>query len=112
MVHLFQATLGRKPVKGERVIVKCRAGDGSSPSPSLYLCSFLPGISESCSLDLYFEDDIAISVKGSTSVHLVGYFEGSYEDDEPGEDVEDDGYSDEESQDEEDEDGGSYPLID
>ena len=53
---------------------------------------------------------LAISVKGSTSVHLVGYFEGSYEDDEPGEDVEDDGYSDEEGHDEEDEDDDSYPL--
>ena len=84
----------------ERSIVKCRVGDG----PVLYLCSLLPGVAESCSLDLYFEDDIVFSVKGSASVHLVGYFEPYYDEDEPGEDI---GYSDEENESEDD----SYPFM-
>lgn len=92
-LHLSQVTLGSKKSK-ERIIVRCSVGDG----PVVYLCSLLPGIAETCSLDLYFADDVIFSVKGSSSVHLVGYFEGTDDEDAFGEDVEDDGYSDEEDE--------------
>lgn len=50
--------------------MKCKVGDG----PELLLCSLTPGVSESCSLDLLFDQDVVFSVAGSTSVHLVGYY--------------------------------------
>eukprot|EP00250_Pteridium_aquilinum_P007520 c17215_g1_i1 orf=205-1170(+) len=103
-LHLSQATLGNKK-SDERIIVKCSVAD----SPVVYLCSLLPGTVETCPLDLYFDDDVTFSVKGSTSVHLVGYFEGPFDENGSGEDVEDDGYTDEEE--EEDSEGSMDDFI-
>lgn len=52
--------------------MQCSVGD---QSPVL-LCSLLPDKSESCSLDLEFEeeDEVVFSVVGPRSVHLTGYF--------------------------------------
>ena len=46
-------------------------------NPPVLLCSLLPEKSESCSLDLEFEeedDEVVFSVVGPRSVHLTGYF--------------------------------------
>ncbi|MCO5603101.1 hypothetical protein L7F22_057246 [Adiantum nelumboides] len=92
-LHLSQATLGRHFYES-RTIVRCRVAE----SPIVHVCSLLPGTFENCSLDLFFDDDVTFSVKGPSSVYLVGYFDGVFDGNESGEDVEDDGYSDEEEE--------------
>ncbi|KAL3678599.1 hypothetical protein R1sor_021555 [Riccia sorocarpa] len=99
-LHLSQATLGLEGKSKERSVVKCKVGEG----PELLLCSLIPNVSESCSLDLLFDEDVTFSVVGTTSVHLIGYYM-PLEDDEN----EDDDYTfsseeDSEEEDEEDED--------
>lgn len=56
------------------ISVQCNVGD---QSPVL-LCSLLPEKTESCPLNLEFEeyDDVIFSVIGPRSVHLTGYFLG------------------------------------
>ncbi|KAI5070235.1 hypothetical protein GOP47_0014578 [Adiantum capillus-veneris] len=98
-LHLSQATLGNRK-SDDRTIVRCSVAE----SPFVYVCSLLPGVAETCTLDLFFDDDVTFSVKGSSSVHLVGYFDGVFDGNESGEDVEDDGYSDEEEEEEEESD--------
>lgn len=58
----------------DKILVQCNVGD---KSPVL-LCSLLPGKTESCPLNLEFEeaDDVMFSVIGPRSVHLTGYYLG------------------------------------
>ncbi|CAN0891596.1 Peptidyl-prolyl cis-trans isomerase FKBP53 [Linum grandiflorum] len=89
-LYVTQATLGLGSSK-ERSILQCSRGHNSP----IFLCSLLPGKTESCSLHLEFKDElVAFSVVGKRSIHLTGYFvseEGDYIGDEydfnSGEDV-------------------------
>ncbi|CAN1267234.1 Peptidyl-prolyl cis-trans isomerase FKBP53 [Linum perenne] len=88
-LYITQATLGLGSSK-ERSILQC-SREHDSP---IFLCSLLPGKTESCSLLLEFKDElVAFSVVGKRSIHLSGYFvaeEGDYLDDEDsGEDIAD-----------------------
>ncbi|CAM6094931.1 unnamed protein product [Calypogeia fissa] len=111
-LHLSQATLGLDAKGKERTVVKCKVGDG----PELLLCSLTPGVSESCFLDLLFDQDVVFSVAGSTSVHLVGYYMPLDDDDEEDDDYEFEGSefdSEDDLDDDDDEDSDMderYPL--
>lgn len=66
---LWQATLGLDCKGKQRTVVKCKVGD----NPEVLLCSLIPGVSESCALDLLFDQDVTFTVSGASSVHLTGY---------------------------------------
>ncbi|XP_078447977.1 FK506 BINDING PROTEIN 53 [Wolffia australiana] len=70
-LRITQATLGNGTAS-KRTVVQCSV---ANEQPVL-LCSLLPDKSESCSLDLEFEeeDEVVFSVVGPRSVHLTGYF--------------------------------------
>ncbi|XP_061366159.1 peptidyl-prolyl cis-trans isomerase FKBP53 [Gastrolobium bilobum] len=70
-LHVTQATLGIGS-STEKSILQCSSGHKSP----VFLCSLLPNMSESCPLNLEFDDDdlVAFSVIGSRSIHLSGYF--------------------------------------
>ncbi|CAA0811277.1 Peptidyl-prolyl cis-trans isomerase FKBP43 [Striga hermonthica] len=70
-LRISQATLGIGGAK-EKSIVQCNVG---KRSPVL-LCVLLPNLTESCHLDLEFEeaDDVVFSVVGPRSVYLTGYY--------------------------------------
>ncbi|GER26390.1 peptidyl-prolyl cis-trans isomerase [Striga asiatica] len=70
-LRVSQATLGIGGAK-EKSIVQCNVG---KRSPVL-LCVLLPNLTESCHLDLEFEeaDDVVFSVVGPRSVYLTGYY--------------------------------------
>lgn len=69
-LHLSHATLGLDCKGKDRTVVKCKVGD----NPELLLCSLIPGVSESCALDLLFDQEVTFTVSGATSVHLTGYY--------------------------------------
>ncbi|KAL6965012.1 peptidylprolyl isomerase [Sarracenia purpurea var. burkii] len=73
-LHISQATLGigSSPKKS---LVQCNVGDKSP----VFLCALLPDKTESCHLDLEFEegDEVLFSVIGPRSVHLTGYYLGN-----------------------------------
>lgn len=69
-LHLSQATLGLDCKGKQRTVVKCKVGE----NPEVLLCSLVPGVSESCALDLLFDQDVTFTVSGATSVHLTGYY--------------------------------------
>jgi FK506-binding nuclear protein len=50
--------------------VKCKVGE----NPEVLLCSLVPGVQESCALDLLFDQEVTFTVAGATSVHLTGYY--------------------------------------
>jgi FK506-binding nuclear protein len=100
-LHLSQATLGLECKGKQRTVVKCKVGE----NPEVLLCSLVPGVSESCALDLLFDQDVTFSVSGATSVHLTGYYmpiEEPYSSEEEDYDSEEEGF--EFSGDEDDED--------
>ena len=66
----WQATLGLDCKGKQRTVVKCKVGD----SPEVLLCSLVPGVQESCALDLLFDQEVTFTVSGATSVHLTGYY--------------------------------------
>ncbi|KAL9272564.1 Peptidyl-prolyl cis-trans isomerase FKBP43-like protein [Drosera capensis] len=72
-LHISQATLGIGPYTNKS-LVQCNVGN---KSPVL-MCVLLPEKSESCHLDLEFEevDDVVFSVIGPRSAHLTGYYVG------------------------------------
>lgn len=70
MFDFWQATLGLDCKGKQRTVVKCKVGD----NPELLLCSLIPGVSESCALDLLFDQEVTFTVSGATSVHLTGYY--------------------------------------
>ncbi|GFP82265.1 peptidyl-prolyl cis-trans isomerase fkbp43 [Phtheirospermum japonicum] len=70
-LRISQATLGIGE-STSKIIVQCNVG---KRSPVL-LCALLPNKTESCHLDLEFEepDDVVFSVIGPRSVYLTGYY--------------------------------------
>ncbi len=66
-----QATLGLESKGKQRTVVKCEVGE----RPEVLLCSLVPGVSESTSLDLLFDEEVVFTVSGNASVHLTGYYE-------------------------------------
>ncbi|XP_038999298.1 peptidyl-prolyl cis-trans isomerase FKBP53-like [Hibiscus syriacus] len=125
-LHITQATLGLGSSK-ERAVLQCSVGHNNP----IILCSLLPNRTETCSLDLKFDEDdelVAFSVIGSRSIHVSGYFVADddgghlgdeYESDSYGEDIADiqseDESSDYDSDDEYGEnlidDGGDYEFY-
>ncbi|GAB2209875.1 hypothetical protein Droror1_Dr00027100 [Drosera rotundifolia] len=72
-LRISQATLGIGPYTNKS-LVQCNVGN---KSPVL-MCVLLPEKSESCHLDLEFEevDDVVFSVIGPRSAYLTGYYVG------------------------------------
>ncbi|KAL6007971.1 hypothetical protein ACLOJK_033476 [Asimina triloba] len=72
-LHISQAVLGSGPGT-KRCIVSCSVGEGNP----VFICSLLPDKTESCPLQLEFEeeDEVVFSVDGPRSVHLTGYYLG------------------------------------
>ncbi|KAL6498784.1 hypothetical protein OROGR_028331 [Orobanche gracilis] len=70
-LRISQATLGIGCATGKS-IVQCILGNRSP----VFLCALLPNQTESCHLDLEFEeaDDVIFSVIGPRSVYLTGYY--------------------------------------
>lgn len=56
----------------KKVLVQCNVGN----KYPVFLCALLPDKTESCHLDLEFEeqDDVVFSVIGPRSVYLTGYY--------------------------------------
>ncbi|KMT15875.1 hypothetical protein BVRB_3g055630 [Beta vulgaris subsp. vulgaris] len=73
---LTQATLGTGSAT-KKSILQVNVGDKSP----VYLCTLLPDKTESCSLNLEFDedDDVKFSVVGPTSIHLSGFVQGDVE---------------------------------
>ncbi|KAJ4718953.1 Peptidylprolyl isomerase [Melia azedarach] len=73
-LHISQATLGIGTAP-EKSVVQCNVGNKSP----VFLCSLFPEKTESCQLNLEFEeaDEVVFSVIGPRSVHLTGYFLGT-----------------------------------
>ncbi|XP_031384066.1 peptidyl-prolyl cis-trans isomerase FKBP43 isoform X1 [Punica granatum] len=73
-LHVSQATLGIGSGTNKSV-VQCNVGNKSP----VFLCSLFPEKSESCQLNLEFEeaDEVVFSVIGSRSVHITGYYLGN-----------------------------------
>ncbi|KAG8661134.1 peptidyl-prolyl cis-trans isomerase FKBP43 isoform X2 [Manihot esculenta] len=72
-LHISQATLGIG-TGTKKSVVQCNVGKRSP----VFLCSLFPQQSESCQLNLEFEeaDEVVFSVIGPISVHLTGYYVG------------------------------------
>ncbi|XP_021673306.2 uncharacterized protein LOC110659633 isoform X3 [Hevea brasiliensis] len=72
-LHISQATLGIG-TGTKKSVVQCNVGKRSP----VFLCSLFPEQSESCQLNLEFEeaDEVVFSVIGPISVHLTGYYLG------------------------------------
>lgn len=70
---MAQATLGIG-TGTKKSVVQCNVGKRSP----VFLCSLFPQQSESCQLNLEFEeaDEVVFSVIGPISVHLTGYYVG------------------------------------
>lgn len=60
----------------KKSLVQCNIGNKSP----VFICALLPEKTESCHLDLEFEeaDDVVFSVIGPRSVYLTGYYVGNY----------------------------------
>ncbi|CAI9767623.1 unnamed protein product [Fraxinus pennsylvanica] len=89
-LHISQATLGSGS-STKKSKVQCNVGDKSP----IYLCSLLPEILETCTLNLEFEeeeDEVTFSVIGPHSVHLSGFFYGETDQDKFGDDSGSDAY--------------------
>ncbi|CAA2988896.1 peptidyl-prolyl cis-trans isomerase FKBP53 [Olea europaea subsp. europaea] len=88
-LHISQATLGSGS-SSKKSKVQCNVGDKSP----IYLCSLLPEILETCTLNLEFEeeDEVMFSVIGPHSVHLSGFFYGETDQDKLGDDSGSDAY--------------------
>lgn len=71
--YFLQATLGNG-TGSKRTVVMCNVGGRGA----VILCSLVPDKSESCSLDLEFneESEVIFSVDGTGVVHLSGYYCG------------------------------------
>lgn len=71
-----QATLGVEVSKGEKGTggKKCVLQCAVKNKDPVFLCVLMPEQSETCHLDLEFEEEVSFSVIGSRSVHLAGYY--------------------------------------
>ncbi|KAL9669864.1 hypothetical protein QQ045_007414 [Rhodiola kirilowii] len=85
-LHITQATLGNGSSNMKNVL-QCVVGDNSP----IFLCSLLPDKTETCALNLEFEDDgvVSFSTTGPRSIHLSGFIETDGHD---GDDFETDSY--------------------
>ncbi|VFQ75745.1 unnamed protein product [Cuscuta campestris] len=70
-LRISQATLGIGSAR-TKSLVQCNVGNKTP----LFLCALLPEKTESCHLDLEFEEDgeVVFSVLGPRSAHLTGYY--------------------------------------
>ncbi|KAL2920529.1 Peptidyl-prolyl cis-trans isomerase FKBP53 [Bienertia sinuspersici] len=88
----YPFTLDPEDLDGKLVLTQATLGTGSATKKStlqvnvgdkspVFLCTLLPDKSESCSLNLVFEesDDVKFSVVGPTSVHLSGFVQEDIE---------------------------------
>lgn len=82
--------MGSGPSTKKSVFVQCSVGD----KPPVLLCSLLQEKSESCPLNLEFEEyeDVVFSVIGPKSVHLTGFFMGPSGEYDDQDDDDDDSY--------------------
>uniref|UniRef100_A0A5B6YT85 peptidylprolyl isomerase n=1 Tax=Davidia involucrata TaxID=16924 RepID=A0A5B6YT85_DAVIN len=73
-LRISQATLGIGS-STKKSLVQCNVGDKSP----VFLCALLPDKTESCHLDLEFEegDEVVFSIIGPRSVYLTGYYVGN-----------------------------------
>lgn len=73
-LRISQATLGIGS-STKTSLVQCNVGDKSP----VFLCALLPDKTESCHLELEFEeaDEVVLSVIGPRSVYLTGYYLGN-----------------------------------
>ncbi|KAA8520516.1 hypothetical protein F0562_014772 [Nyssa sinensis] len=73
-LRISQATLGIGS-SAKKSLVQCNVGDKSP----VFLCALLPDKTESCHLDLEFEeaDEVVFSIIGPRSVYLTGYYVGN-----------------------------------
>ncbi|EES10880.1 peptidyl-prolyl cis-trans isomerase FKBP53 isoform X2 [Sorghum bicolor] len=75
-LRLTQATLGAEVGKGEkgaglkRCVLQCSV-ENKDP---VFLCVLMPEQSETCHLELEFEEEVTFSVIGQRSIHLAGYY--------------------------------------
>ncbi|KAL3626885.1 hypothetical protein CASFOL_029290 [Castilleja foliolosa] len=71
-LRISQATLGIGGPTKRNVVVQCKVGNRIP----VLLCSLIPSQTESCHLELEFEeaDDVVFSVIGPKSVYLTGYY--------------------------------------
>ncbi|CAH9103642.1 unnamed protein product [Cuscuta europaea] len=83
VTHVFDQTRGRLRISqatlgigsaNTKSLVQCKVGN----KPPHFLCALLPERTESCHLDLEFEEaeNVVFSVVGSRSIHLTGYYVG------------------------------------
>ncbi|KAG8082234.1 hypothetical protein GUJ93_ZPchr0014g47577 [Zizania palustris] len=80
-LRLTQATLGGEPGKlekggsGKKSVVQLQCSVKNKDP--VFLCALVPGQSETCHLELEFEEKyVTFSVLGPRSVHLAGYYIG------------------------------------
>ncbi|KAM3322937.1 peptidyl-prolyl cis-trans isomerase FKBP43 isoform X1 [Capsicum chacoense] len=73
-LRISQATLGIGSAE-TKSLVQCNVGNKSP----VFLCALLPNKTESCHLDLEFEEaeDVVFSVLGPRTVYLTGYYVGN-----------------------------------
>lgn len=73
-LRISQATLGIGKAE-TKSLVQCNVGNKSP----VFLCALLPNKTESCPLDLEFEEaeDVVFSVLGPRTVYLTGYYVGN-----------------------------------
>ncbi|OEL12749.1 Peptidyl-prolyl cis-trans isomerase FKBP53, partial [Dichanthelium oligosanthes] len=75
-LRLTQATLGDEVGKGEKgtgrkkCVLQCSVED----KDPVYLCAMVPEQSETCHLELEFDEEVTFSVIGQRSIHLAGYY--------------------------------------
>lgn len=74
-LRLTQATLGfevgkRENATGKKCVLQCSV-ENKDP---IFLCVLMPEQSETCHLDLEFEEEVTFSVIGLRSIHLAGYY--------------------------------------
>jgi len=71
-----QATLGVEVGKGEKGtgVKRCVLQCSIENKDPVFLCVLMPEQSETCHLELEFEEEVTFSVIGSRSIHLAGYY--------------------------------------
>lgn len=75
-LRLTQATLGVEVGKGEKAtgVKRCVLQCGAENRDPVFLCVLMPEQSETCHLELEFEEEVTFSVIGPRSIHLAGYY--------------------------------------
>ncbi|XP_066349423.1 peptidyl-prolyl cis-trans isomerase FKBP53-like [Miscanthus floridulus] len=75
-LRLTQATLGVEVGKGEKGtgVKRCVLQCSIENKDPVFLCVLMPEQSETCHLELEFEEEVTFSVIGPRSIHLAGYY--------------------------------------